>query len=235
VSAVALITTAAPLVHAEGLLNFETTPAGVAPSDNGVLSTPYAVPGGTARFFFDVNADNVYTSGTDVDPLFEHSGNDSVNGFVSTVPGIHDSARPGFEGQLGSFFLRQPGGFQFDVPGPFVIDYDTTTVIRELSGEIWDIDGTLDRGYEQWRVDVLSASGVVLASQFLPQGFDPSDPATLDSLPWMFALRNLPDGVDKLRLVYVGIRTASGWRSITSARRSQSRSRRHLAPRSGCW
>lgn len=188
------------------LISFETTPAGVAPLDDQPLEAPYFFPGGSVRFFFDANGNNVYNSGVDLNPVFEHIGGDGVNGFRSTYHnGVFDKARPGYEPQLGSFFLRHPGDFGSTDVGsdPFIIDYDTTTSIVALSGEIWDIDRA-PAGTEQWRLEVLDAFGAVLASQDSPLGINQNSEDSLDSLPWAFQFKDLPLGVDKLRFTFLG-------------------------------
>jgi hypothetical protein len=93
------------------------------------------------------------------------------------------------------------------VSAPFTIAYDTNQTIRELSGEIWDIDGGAN-GTEQWRVDVLNGLGGVLATVDSPLGIN-QDPGSLDSLPWTFAFTNLPDGVESVRLTFIGSKTVA--------------------------
>lgn len=185
------------------LITFETTPTGATPVDNAPLAAPYAVNGGTVRFFFDTNGNNVHDSG-DVNPRFEARGNADPDpqGFQSTKNGGQD--RPA-GGSLGAWFLRQPDGIGA-LPGPFIIDYDVAQPIDALSGEIWDIDST-PQATERWRVDVLDSAGSVVATQLSPLGILQTDPASLDSLPWTFmftGLTQLSLDVDKVRLTFVG-------------------------------
>jgi hypothetical protein len=189
---------------ANGLLTFETQPDGSPSVDDALLTEAYPINGGTARMFFDVNGNNTYEPLIDLHPAFEQIGGDGVNGFRSTFNGGFDRARPGYEEQLGNFFLRHPSGFSSENVGAhaFVIDYDTTEVITALSGEIWDIDSFNES--EQWRIDILSSSGDVLASQLSPLGINQNLTTSLDSLPWRFQFTELPDGVDKLRIAFVG-------------------------------
>lgn len=190
---------------AASLLDFETTPAGATPTDDQPLTTPYSINGGTVRIFFDANHNGAFDAGIDMYPLFEKVGGaDGTPGFGSTFNSVPDTARPGFEAQLGQFFLRPP--VNTAAPGPLVARYDTTVPIRELSGEIWDIDGIDRLGTEQWLVEVLSASGATLASQLSPLGIS-DQPTSLDSLPWVFSFKGLPDGVDALRLTFTGTKT----------------------------
>lgn len=182
------------------LIDFEATPGGATPVDDAPLSTPYPIAGpGSVRFFFDTNLNDTFDAGVDGLPYFEEAGNDALNGFLDNTLAVPDTALPGFEGQLGSFFLRpqQPGA----VPAPFIVDYSTILSISALSGEIWDIDGGV--GTELWRVDVLDAANNVLATQTSPLGSGPA----LDGLPWTFAFSGLPAGVDKLRLSFIGTKT----------------------------
>jgi PEP-CTERM motif len=195
-----LVALIAPLAFGQ-LIDFELTPSGAAPVDDGTLFTPYDIAGpGTVRFFFDTNGNNSFDPGTDGLPVFEAAGPDVLDGFVNSTLGLNDTAMPGYAAQLGGFFLRpvQPGS----VPAPFIIDYDTPLVISALSGEIWDIDG--GSGTEKWQVDVLDAANNVLVTQFSPLGVGPA----LDGLPWTFAFSGLPAGVDKVRLTFIGTKTS---------------------------
>jgi hypothetical protein len=198
----------ASTADAQGLLDFEHTPLGVAPVDNGPLNNAYNIPGGTVRFYFDTNGNNKFDSATDARPAFEHIGGDAVDGFESHYSGQPDTARPGYESQLGNWFLRTPNGISGLPPGPFIAAYSTSIPIRELSGEIWDIDGGPDNGgSEQWRVDVLNGSGAVLRTLLSPNGNIGGGLDSLDSLPWVFQFKGLPDGVTDLRLTYIGSKT----------------------------
>lgn len=180
------------------------------PIDNSSLLAPYAIDGGgTVRFFFDMNGDNQYDSNGDLLPVFEQVGTDGTDGFVSNFYGgtsVHDRPRPTAAGGLGEFFLRQPDALG-PVKAPFVIAYDTTQTIREFSGQIWDIDG-VNNGVvtEKWLVEAIDASGNTLAFQDSPLGIN-ATADSLDSLPWNFAFRNLPDGVVAIRLTFEGTKT----------------------------
>lgn len=187
------------------LLDFERTPNGSTPIDDETLALPYAIDSGYVRLFFDTNRNNSFDPGTDTLPLFERfGGSDGTPGFGSTFNGMPDTARPGFEDQLGEYFLRPP--VNTDAPGPLIAAYDTTNSITELSGEIWDIDGIARLGTELWHIEILNEQHQVLAEQFSPLGFT-DQPVSLDSLPWTFAFRDLPDGVSMLRLTFAGTKT----------------------------
>jgi hypothetical protein len=200
-------------VNAE-IVTFDQTPAGTTPVDNSALASPYAIDGGgTVRFFFDISGNGSFDAGVDALPIFEAAGDsDPESGFVNNGIGRDDIAAPGFENQLGSYFLRQPASFGA-IPAPFLVDYDTVQTITALSGEIWDIDGVVDPtnpgfGTEQWLVEVLNTSGVILASRLSPLGTEPTVP--LDGQPWIFSFTNLPSGVDKIRITFTGTRPAVG-------------------------
>ena len=207
VVAVALCTIVLAAPAAAGLLDFETTPSGATPVDDALLTDPYSIPGGTVRFFFDLNGNNAFDAGVDNFPRFERVGDDGANGFDSATTGVADTARPGFATQLGSFFLRKLTDNTGPIGGPFIALYDTTERITALSGEIWDIDGQADKGTEQWQVDVLNHSNQVLASQLSPIGTDDSA-SSLDSLPWIFSFDHLPEGVAALRMTFIGSKTS---------------------------
>jgi len=184
--------------QAAGLIDFESAPGGGAPVDDASLSAPYPMPGGgSVRFFFDNNGNNIFDAGVDDEPIFEASGADGVDGFANAVTGIADTANGGLASLLGSFFLRQltPG----TIPSPLVIDYTSSVAISELSGEIWDIDGQ-SQATERWAVAVLDAAGAPLAGQLSPIG----NSSALDGLPWTFSFTGLPAGVDKVRISFVG-------------------------------
>jgi hypothetical protein len=154
--------------RAAGLIDFETTPALSVPIDDAALTTPYPMPGGgSVRFFFDVNGNNVYDAGIDDDPIFEASGPDGTDGFANSVTSVNDTANGGLASLLGSYFLRQPT--PGTIPPPFIIDYTSSIGITDLSGEIWDIDGQ-SQATERWAVAVLDSSNAPLAGQLSPIG-----------------------------------------------------------------
>jgi hypothetical protein len=184
------------------LITFDTTPGGIVPIDNSLLSTPYALTGGgTVAFFFDRNNNLAFDPGVDERPVFEMTGPDGADAFTNNALLTSDVPAPGFAGQLGSFFLRelQPGS----VPDPFIVDYNTSQTITALSGEIWDIDGNATLT-ERWHVDVLDASNNVLASLDSPLG----NTLALDAKPWVLSFSGLPSGVDKLQITFTGTKTS---------------------------
>jgi hypothetical protein len=192
--------TLTPLARA-AVIDFETTPSAITPTDDAFLSAPYAISGGgTVAFFFDANGNLSYDVGIDGRPVFEAYGADASDGFANGLTGINDTANGGLASQLGSYFLRQlqPGG----VPQPFIVDYNTSQVITALSGEIWDIDGA-PGNTEGWLVEALDTSNALLTSQLSP----PGNSSALDGLPWVFSFTGLPSGFDKLRITFIGSKT----------------------------
>ena len=106
-----------------------------------------------------------------------------------------DQAAPGFEDQLGDFFIRSAGaaGTHWD---SFIIEYDAPTAVTAASGEIWDID----RGAQGWELFYVSAYddlGNLLATETSPQGMYEHNPATLDAKPWAWTFSGLSD-IDKI-------------------------------------
>lgn len=184
-------------------INFETRPNGATPTDNVGLFNSYTITGGTVGFYF------LDSGGNRVNPVFEARGeaDGDPQGFYSYRNSASDTpSAPG----LGNWFLRQPDGNGV-LPGPFIIDYNTTITIDALSGEIWDIDGTADIGFEQWIVEVLDRSGRVVATQISPRGLDPSlTNASLDSLPWTFAFSNLTALSTEVTRVRISFSTEPG-------------------------
>ncbi len=189
------------------VIDFEQTPAGALPVDNSSLSAPYVFEDLSVQFFFDVNGNTVYDSEIDELPVFERAGSsDSVRGFLGSSG--NDTPDTGFESHLGDYFLRQSPGNKFgNLPAPLIVDYDTFLSISALSGEIWDIDGNGGTGTEQWLIEVLDGSGNVLASTKSPLGELGSYTAELDARPWTFNFTELPSGVDKVRLSFIGGKT----------------------------
>jgi hypothetical protein len=188
-----------PPVVCSQVITFEQTPGGTLPVDNSFLNAPYSISGGTVSFYFDVNGNNAFDSGVDQATVFEATGQDGSDAFLTAFYSTADTPYPAVASQLGDYFLRhlQPG----PPPPPLIVDYNTSTPISALSGEIWDIDGSV-AGTEQWQVDVLDSAGAILATQSSPIGTGALLP--LDGQPWTFSFSGLPSGVDKVRLTFIG-------------------------------
>ncbi|MEM1424178.1 MAG: MYXO-CTERM sorting domain-containing protein [Planctomycetota bacterium] len=201
------LTSACVVVLAAGasaqVIDFETTPAGLLPTDNAFLdrTAQYFSDGVGVSFGFDTTNDGL----ADTDAAFEAVGDEpsGPEGFFSTLgPQDRDTEAPAFAGGLGGFFLRTPNDvLDNDDPSTFVITYDTA--VAELSGEIWDIDGRENGTFEQWRVRAFNASGSQVASQDSPVGIFQGDPGTLDSAPWMFNLSS-GAGITRVTIEYIG-------------------------------
>jgi hypothetical protein len=191
-----------------GLINFETNPDGATPSDNSRLTDPYKLDGGgTVRFFFDGNANNQFDA-EDAVPEFEAVGSDFAHGFVAAQVGDlqFDQARVGADGSLGTHFLNKRNGLSAFFGG-LVVQYDTVQNVRDISGEIWDIDGDGGRT-ERWLISAIDDDGNNLQQVLSPEGVT-QDVDSLDSLPWNFEFRNLPDSFRAIRFDFVG--TKSGY------------------------
>ena len=91
----------ATLVKAE-IIDFETLPGGV-PSDDLPINTQYLVDFGVT-FGLDTDGDGFADPGQY--PIMEAQGADGADGFNNDTLGLRDTAAPGFEGDLGRFFLR---------------------------------------------------------------------------------------------------------------------------------
>ena len=198
-----LVATAAPAA----LIDFETTPAGAAPSNDLTLpiTTPYVFPGLSIGFGIDSDLNDV----VDTNTVFEHVGTDPFEppnrGFEGSSG--NDTADPGFTAQLGNFFLRGPTtGADF---GLLVINYSGSTVVTAASGEIWDIDGTAQVGgppgtTEEYTVRAYDSSNILLATQVSPLGVLSTAAAPLDGRPWTFSFSGLSAGIAKITVDFTG-------------------------------
>lgn len=214
ISALALLFVACFCVEtpvAAALIDFETTPAGVTPTDDATLSmfTPYVYPGLSISFGLDTNTDGTI----DTDTVFEHAGLDvgePPNGGFSGSSGT-DTADPGFGAQLGNWFLRSPvGGSDF---GVLVITYSSSTAVTAASGEIWDIDGTAQvpggpGDTEEYTVKAYDSANNLLATQVSPLGTLISSIAPLDGQPWVFSFSGLSAGIVKITVDFTGTKPA---------------------------
>lgn len=186
------------------LIDFETTPAGGVPTDDGVLpfGTPYVFPGVSIAFGFDYDTDGV----VDADPLFEKTGTYSGEIPNSGFSGAHgfDTPDPNAAVQLGGWFLRSPNpGSDF---GHFIIKYVSSSgPVVAASGEIWDIDGTTAQGYtEEYTVQAYDAGSNLLATQVSPLGVLDTPNAPLDGQPWAFNFTGLTAGIDTIVIDFTG-------------------------------
>lgn len=197
-------------LHA-AVIDFETTPAGITPTDDATLSSssPYVFPGLSISFGLDSDSNGV----VDTDAVFEQAGTysgEAPNAGFSGSSGI-DTADPGFGAQLGNWFLRSPvGGSNF---GVFVINYSGSTVVTAASGEIWDIDGTAafaggPGDTEEYTVRAYDSLNNLLATQVSPLGTLTSSIAPLDGEPWVFSFSGLTAGISKITIDFTGSKIA---------------------------
>jgi hypothetical protein len=169
------------------------------PTDNAPLSAPYAIDGVTLDFDLLVN-------GLSEDPVFELAGHPDdgfafVNGSLMTP--LRDTAAPGFEAQLGSWFIRP---MALGTSLTLIINYTSTTgPVTAASGEIWEIDAVDDTATERYEVRAYDGSNALLASLLSPEGISPTAP--LDALPWTFQFTGLTD-LRRVEIEFVGTRTS---------------------------
>ncbi len=191
----------ATLVKAD-IIDFETLPGG-APSDDLPISTQYLADFGVT-FGLDTDGDGFADPG--VYPIMEAQGADGTDGFNNDTLGLRDTAAPGFEGDLGLFFLR---GTAPVPPIGLVVLY--ANPVSGATGDIWDIDGSGSQGSEQWLVEGMGQDYVdygdlsdVVATDLSPEGTD----LTLDGKPWTFLLNSGSPTIHAIRITFVGTKTS---------------------------
>lgn len=187
------------------LIDFETTPAGLTPTDDLFLSpsTPYVFGGLSISFGFDSDSNGTVES----DAVFEHAGLDPSEPPDAGFSGSFgtDTADPSFGAQLGDWFLRsQVGGSDF---GNFVIQYSGSPLPTAASGEIWDIDGTVTFT-EEYTLQAFDSANNLLATIVSPLGVLPSASAPLDGQPWVFAFSGLTAGISRIVVDFTGTKPA---------------------------
>lgn len=189
-----------------GLIDFETVPGGL-PSDQLAISNQYSADHGVT--FSLLNADNSFSS-----PFLEAVGNsDAGEGFTyldNNVP-TADKAAPGFEAELGHYFLRFTQTDQVSSPVPqLIISYAANAYTSQASGQIWDIDAhniNGSGGRAQWLVSAFNSSNVLLDSQLSPLGLLPRDAGTLDGRPWTWSFDLASADISEIRISYTGTQT----------------------------
>ncbi|NEQ37292.1 MAG: hypothetical protein F6K40_13855, partial [Okeania sp. SIO3I5] len=112
-----------------------------------------------------------------------------------------DTAAPGFEERLGSFFLRGVGSIA-NVGESVLISYTSPT--RAASAEIWDIDPRGGGTFEQWEVQALGSNLSVIDSIVSPAGTFPLETAPLEASPWFWSFDRPQKDIHAVRLVYTG-------------------------------
>ena len=126
-------------------------------------------------------------------------------GHLRVSEGKNDTAIPGFEDQLGEFFLKMPK------KSSLIITYSDP--VSGMSGEIWDIDGNKNGTiYEQWEVEALGENYIlgvdsndIIDSVISPAGLHPTNSDSLDAKPWTWFLdSDAGDDIDAIRISPVG-------------------------------
>jgi len=160
-------------------INFETVP-GTTPADQLAIGSQYEPLYGVT-----------FSTSTGGTPYLEAVGPSDpgyafVNGNLGGGPGNADLATPGYQAQLGNYFLRLGTGDLLTAPAPsLIIDY--TNPVAAASAQIWDIDRNTSTGVEQWLVSAYDFGGNLLETIYSPLGLLPSDPNTLDGKPWTWS------------------------------------------------
>ncbi len=198
----ALLVVGGVALSASGLnvLDFESIPSGSLIDDMQIGDQYEATHG--MRFRLDLDADGL-PDGPGAQPWLEQIGG-TKDDFAFTYDTGHlvDSAAPGFEGQLGDYFLR-------GTLTPYTLIVLYFQPMAEVSGEIWDLDGT--RGHsERWRIDVMGPDYLanndatdVVASLISPE----QENLTWDGRPWEFSLARQERDIHALRLEFIGSKT----------------------------
>jgi hypothetical protein len=173
-------------------IDFETVPGGL-PADQLAITGQYRASYGVTFSLSDGSA-----------PVLEElRGFDPGYGFSVGV--LRDVAAPGYESQLGHYFLRIGSGDAASAPLPdLLVSYDTP--VAAASAQIWDIDGQID-ATEQWRVDALDATGHVVDSLTSPSGMA-DDTSSLSGKPWNWSFdHGARADIAGVRIVFIGSKT----------------------------
>lgn len=198
-------------------IDFETLP-GSSPSDNLLISDQYEADFGVS-FYLDINDNGLPDEPPDdTYPAMEAVGEaDPESAFVnnSEPPFDDDDPLNSFAHELGEFFLRGlPIHTSQDVPALIVV---YSQPVAEASGHIWDIDGDVVNGAEQWRVEAMGADYLgaapdptdVLETIDSPPGYPPMA-GHGDARPWFFSFTHAAPDIHALRLTYIGTKLNVG-------------------------
>jgi hypothetical protein len=174
------------------VIDFESIP-GAAPSDKLAITDQYRAEFGVTFSLSNTGTPNGAT------PFLEASGQvDTGHAFINRGLNLNDTADPGFEQQLGGYFLRIGMGTGVSgVPPNLVIDYDTP--VLAASAEIWDLDES-----ERWRVDAFDDQGAVVASVLSPVGLTWTNASSLDGKPWLWSFSRPQADIYSITVTYVG-------------------------------
>jgi hypothetical protein len=185
-----IVLTASSAAFASGIIDFETVP-GSTPADQLAISTQYQSQFGV-----------IFSLSDGTTPYLEAvGGTDPGNGFINDQLGVSDTAAPGFEWQLGKFFLRLGTNTLMTAPVPsLIITY--TSPVAAASAQIWDIDSQ-GQGTEQWLLETRGASNLVNDSVLSPLGTN-NGPTSLDGKPWNWAFSHSTNDIYSIRISFVG-------------------------------
>lgn len=157
------------------------------------------------NFGISFGLDNDLNGIADADsgPFLERVGNDDTTGFLNNKLNQNDAAAPGFENQLGQYFLRTRGVLSTEgAIDTLLVNY--TTSVSIASGEIWDIDSA-GAFTERWRIEALDVDGVVINTIDSPLSADPLSEESLDGEPWRFEITAPPNtAIKAIRIIFTG-------------------------------
>lgn len=178
------------------VIDFETVPGGT-PVNGLEISDQYLADYGVA-FGLDLDGDGLPDPGAY--PRLEEVGKPTW-GFYNDHALQIDLAWPGYEAQLGQWFLVA----SFPTAGTaLTISY--ASPVAAAGGEIWDIDGNELQGTEQWLVQALGADLSILDSVLSPLGTH-LEPDGLNAKPWTFGFERELEEIWGLRIEFVGSKT----------------------------
>lgn len=188
-------------------VDFETTPASVPPVDDALLVSPYMLGGTSVQFGFDTNDDLTI----DAFPRFEARGGGigTTDGAGGYLTGPTDNLANDLDltgaGIGGSWMIRRP-----DIAVNPVLGHDFLIVYSgafpsSASGQVWDLDG-FSTSFERWRVDAISATGSVLATQESPFFTSKQNPPveSRDGWPWSFSFVDVSAPIHVIRISWTG-------------------------------
>jgi hypothetical protein len=173
------------------VIDFETVP-GSAPADQLHITNQYEALYGIS--FSTSTGEGAYLE------KVGSSASDSTHGFFNGPLKQNDVAMPGYESQLGNYFLRIGTDSYSTSPISLLIDYSTP--VTAASAAIWDLD--VD---EQWLIIAKDGTGGVLDSITSPVGVT-SEPGSLDGLPWIWSF-DLGAGneIYQIEIQFIGTKT----------------------------
>ncbi len=190
--------------------------AGVTAVNNAPITDQFAATFGVAFSIVDpftMETRNTLPLLTQVGPNFDGTYPNHDDGFLSQINDTFDEARPGFEEELGEWFLRTKSPMDAN-PGSLLMSM-TDGPVDFVTGQIWDIDGNLAEsagaaiGTEQWRVVALDSDGFELDAIVSPVGDTPDPIANpYESAPWTWTFDHADADIFAVRIDFIGTRVA---------------------------